>query len=225
MTTNDESYLEVGHRPVAVSRRWPQEQLLVAAQKSVCRNTGWPIGVVLTKPELAPKPVSDGIRAVIRTALFPNSFDFWSLDRNGSFYFLRAFEEDTKSHTETVPGTVLYFDIRIWRIAEALLHCANLYRALDMSNETEIGIQIAHHGLKDRKLLASDPMRAMTMAGRVCYEQESIWSKVVPVGTIEPNLETLVEEISSELFILFEFWNPDPSAWKTVLQAFLNSRT
>lgn len=222
MTAPDHAYIEVAHYPIGINAKWSQSELLLAAQKSVCRNTGWPIGVVLTKPELSPKPANDGIRAVIRSTLFKGRFDFWTLNRSGYFYFLRELEEDSDSRGET--GSSLYFDTRIWRIAEALLHCANLYRALEVSAETEIRIRIAHHGLQGRTLQASDPLRAITMSGRISHENESVWAKTVLLGMIEPNLESLVEEISSELFMLFEFWKPDPQAWKGVLQAFLSSR-
>ena len=219
---HERAYLEIAHYPVGINGDWPQADLLAAAQKSVCRNTGWPIGVVLTNPEFSPKPMSDGIRAVIRSTIFRNSFDFWSLDRRGYFYLLRELEED--SDTRRKAGASLYFDTRIWRIAEGLLHCANLYRALDMPAETEIRFQIVHRGLHGRMLLASDQMRASTMSGRISHENESRWERTVPLGTIEPNLEALVGEISGELFMLFEFWKPEPDVWKGVLQAFLSSR-
>jgi hypothetical protein len=37
---------EVKHYPVDTSATWNQAELATAAQRSVCRNTGWPIGVV-----------------------------------------------------------------------------------------------------------------------------------------------------------------------------------
>jgi hypothetical protein len=88
----------------------------------------------------------------------------------------------------------------------------------------DYGHDLYHHGLQDRKLTASDPMRAITMAGRTSHENESQWVKTVPLGAIEPNMETLVEEIAGELFMLFEFWNPGPDLWNGVLQAFLSSK-
>jgi hypothetical protein len=222
MTDPKHSYIEVAHYPVGIGGGWSQAELLTAAQKSVCRNTGWPLGVVLTRPELSPKPMSDGIRAVIRTATFIDRFDFWSLDRRGYFYLLRALEEDSDDRVK--PETSVYFDTRIWRIAEALLHCSHLYQALDVAAETEIRIQIVHTGLQGRKLIASDTIRAITMSGRISHENESLWAKTVPLGTIEPNIETLVGEISGQLFMLFEFWEPQPEVWKGVLQAFLGAR-
>jgi hypothetical protein len=222
MTDPEHSYLEIAHYPVGIDRCWSQADLLVAAQKSVCRNTGWPIGVVLTNPELSPKPMTNGIRAVIRTTTFIDRFDFWSLDRRGYFYLLRLLEEDSDGRVE--PGTALYFDTRLWRIAEGLLHCANLYRALELPGETEIRIQIVHRGLQGRILVASDRLRAMTMSGRKSHEDQSSWAKTVPLATIEPNIEALVGEIASELFMLFEFWKPDPQVLKEVMQVFLDSR-
>ena len=222
MTDRENSYFEIAHYPIGIDRKWSQDELLLAAQKAVSRNTGWPIGVVLTKPEFSPKSVSDGIRAVISAKTIIDRYDYWSLDRIGRFYFLRELEED--SDDRVAPGTSLYFDTRIWRIAEALLHCANLYRALDVPAETEIRIQNVHHGLRGRKLTASDQMRAITMSGRISHENESQWAKTLALGSIEPNIEVLVDEISRELFMLFEFWKPMPDVSKSVLQAFLSSK-
>jgi hypothetical protein len=222
MTDPEHSYIEIAHRPIGKEASWSHEQLLLAAQKAVCRNTGWPIGVVLTQPDLSPKPVSDGIRAAIRTTTFIDRFDFWSLDRRGYFYFLRKLEEDSDERIK--PGTSIYFDTRIWRVAESLLHCANLYQALRLATETEIRIQIVHRGLQGRRLTASDGMRAITMSGRTSHENESQWTRTVSLGTIEPNIEMLVEEVCAELFMLFEFWKPQPDVWKSVIQGFLRSR-
>ena len=55
-------YIEVTHYPLALQRNWSQRELSEAAQKAACHNTGWPMGVVLTRPEVAPKPLKDGIR-------------------------------------------------------------------------------------------------------------------------------------------------------------------
>jgi hypothetical protein len=216
------SYLEIAHYPVGLNADWSQADLLAATQKSVSRNTGWPIGVVLTRPEFSPKPMSDGIRAVIQATTVIDRFDFWSLNRRGYFYFLRQLEEDSDDRVK--PRTSLYFDTRIWRIAEGLQHCAILYRALNLPDETQIHIQLVHHGLEGRKLVASDPIRSFAMFGRISHENESRWAKLVPLGAIEPNLEALVGEISGELFMLFEYWQPQPEVWKSVLQTFLNSR-
>jgi len=219
---NEPAYLEIAHYPVGVGTSWSQADLLAAAQKSVGRNTGWPIGAVLTREEYSPKPMRDGVRAVIQATTIIDRFDIWSLNRRGYFYFARLLEEDSDDRVK--PNMTVYFDTRIWRIAEGLQHCAALYRALDLAPETRIHIEVAHRGLAGRILSATDQLRAITMAGRKSHENESRWAKVLPLGAIEPSLDALVAEISGELFMLFEFWQPQPEVWKSVLQAFLNSR-
>ena len=214
------AYLEIAHHPIGIGKEWSQAELLDAARKSVCRNTGWPIGIVLTNPDAAPKPMRDGIRAMIRP-VFREGSDSWSLDKRGYFYFIRELEEDFDDRTGGKRS--LYFDTRIWRIAEGLLHCANLYRSLAVPTETEIRVQIAHHGLEGRTLLAANPVRFM-MHGRTSHENEIHWAKTLPLGTIEPSIEDLVGAIAGQLFMLYEFWQPQVEFWKVVLQKFLKSR-
>jgi hypothetical protein len=62
------------------------------------------------------------------------------------------------------------------------------------------------------------------MSGRISHENESQWVKTVSLGIIEPTIETIVEEVCAELFMLFEFWKPQPDVWTGVLHGFLNSR-
>src|ERR1700722_12670731 len=105
MNREENSYLEVSHYPTGLKdRRWSQAELLAAARKAVCRNTGWPIGVVLTNPDTSPKPTKNGISTTIPTNM--GRFDFWSLDERGYFYLLRRLEED--SDDRIVSGSSLY---------------------------------------------------------------------------------------------------------------------
>jgi len=211
-------YLEVVHYPVNAGRTWDQVQLLEAARKSKCRNTGWPIGVVLSSPDKAPKPVHDGIHASIRGE---SDFDDWSLEKHGAFHFVRRYEEDSEW---SGVKNALFFNTRIWRVAEVFLHCAKLYQALDVSLTTEISIEVAHHGLKGRDLSSSGPIQALMMSGRKCKTDSCTWKNTVQLGLIEPNLESLIKDALGELFILFEFWQPEEKVWKQVLNEFLTSR-
>jgi hypothetical protein len=211
--------LEASHWPIDLDRLWNQAELLEAARRSECRNTGWPIGVVLSSPQDAPHSTTDGIRASIPGD--DSRYDYWSLHKRGAFYFLRRFEED--SPTRGTTGS-LFFDTRIWRAAEVFLHCAKLYQALDVPATTEINIQISHHGLKGRTLGASRWERAISMSGRKCEEDSQTWQSVVRLGVIEPSLEDLVKTALEPLFILFDFWQPAPQVWKSVVGEFLASR-
>jgi len=212
------AHIEIAHYPMQAGHNWSQDQLLLAAQKSICRNTGWPMGVVLNRPDAAPKSMSTGIRASIHSSVLSDMYDYWSLDKQGTYFLLRNLEEDWNARGK---GKV-FFDIRIWDTAEALLHCSNLYKALDLRPESEIKILISHKGLAGRLLGAANPSRHFY--SRKCEEDELTWEKVMPLGAIEPSLESLVGEATGELFTLFEFWRPAEEVWKSVLQEFLKSR-
>jgi hypothetical protein len=212
---------EVEHFPRGViSRTWNQGQLVAAAQRAVARKTGWPVGAVLNNPELAPKPSAFGVRAIINAW---GLFDYWSLDRRGAFYFLRLMDEDSDRDLQRkTGGPWIFFDTRIWRIAEALLHCSNLYRELELHPEAVIAIRITHSGLKNRCLGVAAPLRSMAWK-RKSEENEVTWSKSVPLGSIEATLKDLTREAANELFMLFEFWQPGEQIFGEVFDEFSKS--
>ena len=212
---------EVVHYPVGASRTWDQAELLSAARAAVLRNTGWPVGVVMTKPEFAPTPTVSGIRAAIKTL---GRFDYWALNRSGAYYFLRLLDEDTDLDSDRRGDKRwVYFDTRIWRIAETLLHCSALYKALGLSPETPIFIRISHFGLKGRFLGVADRMRMMHWE-RKSEENNVSWTKTVPLGSLDALLEDLAREASREIFMLFEYWEPEDSVFKEILAKFVASR-
>lgn len=211
------AYWEAAHQPLH-AQAWTQKRLLEAARKSKCRNTGWPIGVVLTSPEHAPKPRADGIEVTIRGP--DEGYDYWSLSTQGAFYFLRRLEEDVR---DVKPKGALFFDTRIWRVAEIFLHCSRLYRELELPLKSQINVYISHHGLDGRILAASNSDRMMTLNRRKCTESSSNWHGAVMLDSIESELETHVKSVLAPVFMLFDFWEPADSVWKSVIDEFLAS--
>jgi len=212
---------ELNHCPEGITTMWDQSQLVAAAQKAVARKTGWPIGMVMNRPEFAPKPTAFGIRAVIEAG---DRFDYWSLHKNGGFYFLRILEEDTNLGRQGRGDKQwVYFDTRTWRVAEALLHCASLYQELGLPPETLITICIVHLGLKNRFLGVANQMRMMHW-DRKSEEDELVWSKTVPLGSIEATLADLTREATRELFMIFEYWEPTDQVFGEVFTEFSKSR-
>ena len=100
----------------------PQE-LLTAVRSAEIKAFGWPIGIVLDKPEYKPKPTSDGIVADVRIdegGIVGPSFDYWALRRNGSFYLMQSLFEDQRA------TGAIFFDTRITRVTEVVLFCRRL---------------------------------------------------------------------------------------------------
>lgn len=213
------AYFEGVHSPAGDSR-WPADLLLAAAERSKLHRSGWPIGVVL-HGERGPRPTTRGIEASIYSDVIRRSYDYWRLDRDGGFYFARTYQEDSLDNA--APGTILWFDIRIWRIAETFEHAAALYRELGVSPSDPIRVHIRHAGLRGRLLTSSDPMRN-TFLERRSTEDEITWSGEVTQDQIKAQLKDLVRSVCEELYLLFDFFRPVDAVYDEILANYLASR-
>jgi len=198
------------------------KELLPIAEKSQCHNTGWPIGVVLTKEDHAPYPIENGVEAVISGW---TGFDYWFLEKNGNFYFIRKFEED-KEPTKTKTGkNVLWFDIQIWRVGEVLLYCLNLGRELQLDFSKKVDVDITYKGLKDRVLSCNNRNRAW-------FHDDLYFSRVEEfnfhfsesLDYIKLNFKELVFNIISELTYYFNKFNLERRICDDIVDEFLNSK-
>ena len=207
-SSSDHGFVEAAQRLLASSaNRWTQGQLLEAAQRAALRNTGWPIGLVLQTDDLKPKPSADGIEARFLTAS-GDLEDYWRFSRDGSFYVTRLFEEDYIEEqwqsSEGHPARALWFDLRIWRIVEIILHSASLYQALGIPPDEPFLLSIAHLGLKGREFYTSTPLRHVRR-GRFSQVAEASWRKELTQDLVQASYRDLVEEAATELFVLFDF--------------------
>ena len=230
LVIQDAGYLESAQWLEATIHRWDQKQLLTAAEAAMLRNTGWPIGVVLTSPanrDFAPQVTPEGIEVRIDNRL-ERDFDYWTLTRDGRFYFLRTFEEDRKAEktggAQTRPGRVLWWDVRLWRITEALLHSAVLYRELGIPADTPYLLTINHEGLANREFSVSRPTRYLTSGGSFCKVASCSWLKKVTQDVVVGGLKELVAEVCRELFVLFNFQEVPRTTIDRVVDEFLQSR-
>jgi hypothetical protein len=93
---------------------------------------------------------------------------------------------------------------------------------LSLPAETLIVIRICHSGLKNRLLGLGNPMRMMHWH-RKSQEDALVWSKTVPLGSIEATLGDLPREATKELFMLFGYWEPTDQIFGEVFNEFLKS--
>ena len=176
-------------------------ELRQAMEQSQVHSFGWPIGLVMTRPEYAPKPYRDGIRATILTKGLTDrsSFDYWALRTDGVFYLLKTLFEDERAEGK------IFVDTRIVRTAETLLRISRLYRALHVLPEEQVVISIRYTGLRSRVLSFADSARVMRH-DRVCVENETETWMNERLKNIEPKLIDLVHVAVSELCILFDYF-------------------
>jgi len=196
--------------------------LLEIARKSECHNTGWPIGVVMTKNEYKPVPLANGIRAVINTG---DGFDYWAINNRGHFFFLRSHQEDAAySRTSANGSRFLWFDIAIWRISEILVYTANLCSELNLKQGDEVKLALSYEGLKGRILSVANTQRVPFVTTRECTVDKYEKDLELQVADIMPKLKDHVYQIARELFGLFDFYTPERPIVDSIIDKFLHSR-
>lgn len=214
----------------AAGRQWKQQDLLAAAERAVLRNTGWPIGLVIRSPDLAPVPTPDGIEARLRHYTADLIEDFWSLRADASYYVSRLFEEDLESEHRTnvmdsqgYPERFIWFDTRIWRIAEVILHSAVLYRELGIPPDEPYVLAVNHQRLEEREFYASNPHR-FVIRGRFCRSPMAAWTREVTQDYVTSNLKGLIKEVAGGVFVLFDFATMDEGVVDGIVDEFLRSQ-
>jgi hypothetical protein len=221
-------YIESGQRLIRPEKPgWNQHELLAAAQRAQLRNTGWPIGLVLQRSGFAPVPTPDGVEARLSRYGSGRDEDVWYLHKDGSYYFSRLFEEDfeTPRFTSSAghPERCIWFDVRIWRIAEVFLHSAVLYRELGVPPEEPYALVVNHGGLEGREFYVSNLSRHVHR-GMFCHSPAATWTREVTQDYLTGNLKDLVEEVASNLFVLFDFVQVGQEAIGSIVDKFLQSR-
>lgn len=197
-----------------------QVELNDAARNSQIDTFGWPIAVYLDAEGLRPRPRADGIVARIRATSSKDSFDYWSIRRNGDLYFLGSLFED-----ERPPGAIgqgLYFDTRINRITEAILYCIRLYSRLGVDRSSRISIAIRHGGLRGRVVTSAGNrlLRPRRASEEDIVEQEVTAS----LDELEAQLVDKVIELAAPLFRVFDFFEVDRTIYEQIVNAFVAGR-
>jgi len=194
---------------------WPQKVLNDAAKYAPINNTGWPIGLYLNDlEEHRPRARADGIWAEIAMDDL-RAYDYWALRRSGDFYTVCRMWEDSE-HPDKI-----WFDHRIARTTELLLYCARLYGHLKVDPSTYVSIHVEYAGLKGRTLSAVDQLRAFTLRPRRTTEDGSDANVRVHLSSIESNLVQLVKQLTTPLFVLFDFFEPSDDTYSGLVNQFV----
>jgi hypothetical protein len=189
-------------------------ELLKAADSAMIRTFGWPIGVMgLNTDHMRPSPASYGICNSVLVE--ERSYDFWALRRDGCFYMLKTFFEDTRAEHQ------LFFNSRIVRTAEMLLYLSRLYRLLEAPEDSELVFSLRHAGLTGRHMSATDNRRiTLSRPYGPVREDEFESSVTTPLSSIEATVSRLVKEILEPVFMLFDFFEVDESIYDQIVDAF-----
>ena len=220
--------MEIRHSPADRQLNFTHGQLLDAARNAQIHTFGWPIGIVIETNEFQPQPRTEGVfeEIAIRDhsllARRKTSYDYWALRRDGDYCLLKSFFEDEFSASADVPQ--LFFNTRIVRVTEALLHCARLYDTLKLDPASTIHIAIRHTGLKGRRLGTSNPARQLSTFP-ICAEEESETTVAPRLLEIQTDLIPLVKTIVQPLLILFGFFELGDPVYEEIVNSYVQGRT
>ncbi|MFX0185470.1 MAG: hypothetical protein ACFE95_20495 [Candidatus Hodarchaeota archaeon] len=193
-----------------------RNELLEATRASEIKTFGWPIAPFMTRDEYKPRPRVDGIMAQILTDDL--RYVYWAINRDSDFYLLKTIFEDDIGDRKKI-----FFNTRIVRVAETLLYCARLYANLNIDSKTFVNIRIAHGGLKDRVLAASNPNRLL-FEQKICHENQIETEIRSTLSGLELDLVTIVKRITEPLFELFDFTEFDDAVYQDIVNSFVEGR-
>jgi len=204
---------------------WGVQELLKFAENAECHNTGWPVGVSLTKPELAPYATEKGIEVVIPGTPTMPLFDYWSLKKNGDFYFIRTYQEDEQQTMTNTGKNVFWFDTQIWRVSEILLYCLNLSKELQLNFSNKVDIFVNYYGLDSRVLSCNDPMRFwrdddMYLCKSAKFEKHISLS----TDTLKLDYKETIYDVFKELLFYFGQFPLNKEVCDSIVDNFLKAR-
>jgi len=182
--------------------------------KAQLRLTGWPMFMVRTNQDLAPREVdgvlecwlepSDAGRFERGLTDEPANCDFWRAAPEGRMFLMRGYQEDGQ---ETfAAGKIFDTTLPIWRLGEALLHAERLAKLLKRDNAAEITVRMraVYTGLSGRVLKAwANPLSDILIEGGAARSDEAVLEAVVPAAGISDHLTAHIFPLVSSLYERF----------------------
>jgi cellulose biosynthesis protein BcsQ len=213
--TNRSGFMEAYHfcNNAIVNR--DQSELSEIASQAAVHTFGWPIGIVSNREDARPLPTNDGIVAEIHS--IDGAYDYWTLTKSGDFYTLMSLFEDERGEN------IVFFDTRIVRVTEAILHCINLYKRFGVEPTASITLSMRHGGLRGRTLCAASPYRIPARSARKNLSEDEVNSPTVVfrVGAKDQEIVNLVKTICDPLFIVFDFAKYSNEIYSDIVLKFL----
>lgn len=175
-------------------------------QRCEGHETGWPIGIFLTREETKPYPHDGCIEVWLgKTHDQPDASDYWRACPDGNFEIIRGFQEDSNGWKRGEPGKSFDFILPIWRVGELLLHASRFVKEF-LPQGGSLIISVKWQGLNGRYLTTSST-KYFTPSDRKSL-QDKVASTIVikDALSIDENLPEFVEQLIQPLFEVFDFF-------------------
>lgn len=195
-------YMEISISPELNDININQSELLTIAASSQIRAFGWSIAIIFidAPQENKPIPKPDGVISEVLNEgniYFPGkSYDYSYFRKDGKIFIIKDIYENRAYPNCINPGT------RIIRTTEILLYISRYYSKLGLNSAIPININIKYFGLKGRKIWWPGYYGSEKVS-----QEDTCESQIrVSLNDIENKLPELVNELLSQLFILFDFY-------------------
>ena len=198
----------------------PLDELLRVAHSSMIHTFGWPIGIMDLNPgPLKPRPTSNGIvNTVIQKG---QSYDFWALRQDGSFYLLQTLFEDSEGATNQ-----LFFNTRIVRTTEMLMYLSRLYKGLNVPENTTVSFVLRHVGLVGRHISVSATSNRLMLHSPGPASEEEIESTITTdLSTLDESLSQHVQNLLNPVFMIFDFFQLGQEIYDQIMTDFKRGRS
>jgi transcriptional regulator with XRE-family HTH domain len=191
-------------------------------RQAVTRYTGWPVFIVMSREELAPKETDGAIETwlkpegmVERSTSDPAHCDYWRATPTGRFFLIRGYQEDSQ---ETFPPRSI-FDTTLptWRLGEVLLHAERTAALMAKGSVGDITVRlrVLYKGMQGRQLRNwANPLSGMTLVGRPARSDEVLLEAKVPAEGIK---ERLAEHVLPLVATLYERFDVQGVSYEQVL--------
>lgn len=193
-----------------------QRELLAISRQAAVHTFGWPIGAVLDRADVSPQAVNDGIVANIHSMDF--AYDYWSLTKAGDFYTLLSLFEDEREKDK------LYYNTRIIRVTEAVLHAINLYKLFGASPSATIVFSLMHGGLKGRSLGSTTGGAFLRPSSNGLEDQVTSPTVRFQLSIDEPEICNIVKQLCEPLFMVFSFSFFSDETYAEIIRKFIQGR-
>lgn len=193
------------YRLLGARSRVTRRELLAALTHARGNETGWPVWIMLTRPDMLPYPHGEGIEYWHRRAAGSHA-DFWRVSTDGEAFLLRGYQEDFMDRV--APRSVLSVTIPALRAGECLLHASRLAALL---GATKVEFSLEWTGLDGRRLtnLSSSDW---FIGGDYISRQDNVATSIqADAREISDLLPELVRQLLDPLYEIFDFFQVPPN--------------
>lgn len=220
-----EGYREVTAYPADFSeRRFEIEMLWKAAEKAEILYRGWPF-IFVDPNKQETYVVDDSIETVVDLTQVRKFeyFEVWKLRQSGLFFHRALMVEETWSRA-TEKGKVLDLELTVYHVSEAIGSLWHLYGELGVPDNEVLTINFTYKGVKDRNLVILNPERLGFRGPQVCRSPQISVGRSLPLQEWRASEVDIAVEISAEIFVQFQWIQPNLSLIRGLASELLGKR-